>query len=59
MSVEDRKYSVASGRNAGRRRLTVGELQLTSVLTGNEVPIFDREMTADEEVLAALGYKCG
>ena len=30
---------------------------MTSVLTGNEVPIYDRELTADEEVLAALGYK--
>jgi hypothetical protein len=55
MSGADHKNSVASGR----RRSTVGELHLTSVLTNNEVPIFDRELTADEEVLAALGYKYG
>jgi len=36
---------------------SVGEEPVTSVMTAGEVPVFDREMTADEEVLAALGYK--
>lgn len=31
--------------------------QVTSVLAPGETPVFDRELTADEEVLAALGYK--
>jgi len=47
-----RNFSVASGRHK-----SVAEEPVTSVLTGGEVPIFDRELTADEEVLAALGYK--
>jgi hypothetical protein len=53
----DRKGSSASGQFGGRRRSTVAEYAVTSVLTNNEVPIFDRELTADEQVLAALGYK--
>jgi len=53
----DRKGSTASGQFGGRRRSTVAEYAVTSVLTNNEVPIFDRELTADEQVLAALGYK--
>ncbi len=36
---------------------SVAEEPVTSVLAAGEVPIFDRELTADEEVLAALGYK--
>ena len=36
---------------------TVAEEPVTSVLTDGEVPIYERELTADEEVLAALGYK--
>jgi hypothetical protein len=56
MSYE-RKGSTASVMSGGRRRSTVGEQAVTSVLTSNEVPIFDRELTADEQVLAALGYK--
>ena len=55
----DRKGSAASGQFGGRRRSTVAEYAVTSVLTNNEVPIFDRELTADEQVLAALGYKYG
>ena len=39
------------------RKKSVAEEPVTSVLTGGEVPIYDRELTADEEVLAALGYK--
>lgn len=51
--AEDRKASTAS---AGRRK-SVADNQVTSVLSANEVAIFDRELTADEETLAALGYK--
>ena len=43
--------------SAGGHHKVVGEEPVTSDLSGNEVPIFDRELTADEEVLAALGYK--
>lgn len=57
MSVEERKESTASAQYGGRRRSTVAEQNVTSVLSRNEVPIFDRELTADEETLAALGYK--
>ena len=47
-----RGFSVAS-----TRKKSVAEEPVTSVLPGGEVPIYDREFTADEEVLAALGYK--
>jgi hypothetical protein len=53
MSDDVRKTSVTSAHH----RKSVGDNQVTSVLTSNEVPVFDRELTADEEVLAALGYK--
>ena len=53
----ERKGSAASGQFGGRRRSTVADYAVTSVLTNNEVPIFDRELTADEQTLAALGYK--
>lgn len=49
---QDRKASTASGR-----RKSVADNAVTSVLSANEVPVFDRELTADEETLAALGYK--
>jgi Amino acid permease len=52
--MADRKVSVSS---ATRRNKSVAETPVTSVLTGNEHVVFDRELTADEEVLAALGYK--
>jgi hypothetical protein len=51
--AEDRKGSTASAS----RRKSVADNQVTSVLSANEVPDFDRELTADEETLAALGYK--
>jgi hypothetical protein len=51
--AEDRKASTVSVT----RRKSVAENQVTSVLSANEVAIFDRELTADEETLAALGYK--
>lgn len=53
MSIDDRKASVSSQQH----RKSVAENAVTSVLSANEVPVFDRELTADEEVLAALGYK--
>ena len=49
----DHNLSVASQV----RRKSVAEEPVTSVLADGEVPVFDRELTADEEVLAALGYK--
>lgn len=54
MSDDVRKASVTS---VSGRRKSVAEEPVTSVLSANEVPVFDRELTADEEVLAALGYK--
>lgn len=51
--AEDRKESTAS---ASRRR-SVADNRVTSVLSANEIPVYDRELTADEETLAALGYK--
>lgn len=57
MSVDERKGSTASGQYGGRRRSTIGDYAVTSVLSNNEVPVFDRELTADEQTLAALGYK--
>jgi hypothetical protein len=38
------------------RRKSVAEEPVTSVLAPGEVPVYDREFNADEEVLAALGY---
>lgn len=52
---EDRKGSVISSTR--RRSVAVADEPVTSVLKDGEVPVFDRELTADEEVLAALGYK--
>ena len=40
------------------RKSSVADEPVTSVLGPNEVPIYtERELTADEEVLLALGYK--
>ena len=39
------------------RKKSVAEEPVTSVLSANEVPTYDRELTADEEVILALGYK--
>lgn len=50
-----RGQSVAS---ASGRKKSVAEKPVTSVLGGGEIPIYsERELTADDEVLAALGYK--
>ena len=50
--MDDRKASVNSHRHK-----SVSEQHVTSVLGANEVAVIDRDLTADEEVLAALGYK--
>lgn len=52
MNEEVRKSSVRSAHRA-----PVAENQVTSVLSANEVPVFERELDADEAALAALGYK--
>ena len=39
------------------RKKSVAQEPVTSVLRGDEIPVYDRDYTADEEVLAALGYK--
>ena len=49
--AEEQKQSTAS------RKKSVAQEPVTSVLRGDEVPVYDRVLTADEEVLAALGYK--
>lgn len=52
MNTEHRPSATPSGR-----RKSVADEPVTSVLAPGEVPIFDRELNPDEEVLAALGYK--
>lgn len=52
--AEQRNASVYS---TSKRMKSVAEEPVTSVLTGNEIPVYERELTADEETLAALGYK--
>lgn len=47
----------AHGDGLQRRQKSAAEEQVTSVLAPGETPVFDRKLTADEEVLAALGYK--
>jgi hypothetical protein len=56
-SEDERKGSAVSAQYGGRRRSTIADYAVTSVLSNNEVPVFDRELTADEQTLAALGYK--
>ncbi|MCJ1308759.1 hypothetical protein MMC25_002413 [Agyrium rufum] len=51
---DGRGFSITS---ASGRKKSVAENMVTSVLKAGEVPIYERELTADEEVLAALGYK--
>jgi hypothetical protein len=48
---ESRTYSTSG------RKKSVAEEPVTSVLGPGELPIYERELNADEEVLAALGYK--
>lgn len=40
-----------------RRRKSVAEEQVTSVLKDENIPVYTRELDADESVLAALGYR--
>ena len=47
---------IRSYSQSGRHR-SVAEEPVTSVLQDGVVPVYERELTADEEVLAALGYK--
>ena len=56
--MEDHKASFSS---ATQRRHSVNEEPVTSILKGGDIPINEsgREWSADEEVLAALGYKPG
>lgn len=39
------------------RQEAVAEAPVTSVLASDDVPVYDRKYDADEEALAALGYK--
>ena len=63
----DRNLSAASAgydrhlstESAAARRKSVADEPVTSVLAPGAVPVYDRELTADEEVLASLGYKYG
>lgn len=49
--------AVRSQSMSGRKK-SVAEEPVTSVLGAGDIPIYsERELTADEEVLAALGYK--
>ncbi|KAL9130292.1 MAG: hypothetical protein Q9175_007061 [Cornicularia normoerica] len=48
----------ARSQSMSGRKKSVAEEPVTSVLSAGEIPIYsERELTADEEVLAALGYK--
>lgn len=49
--TEPRTYSTSD------RKKSVAAEPVTSVLEAGQVPVYERELTADEEVLAALGYK--
>jgi hypothetical protein len=55
--MAERNLSTASATK--HRQHSVAEEPVTSVLKGGDIPINDsgREWDADEEVLAALGYK--
>ncbi|KAL9033183.1 MAG: hypothetical protein Q9180_006085, partial [Flavoplaca navasiana] len=44
-------------RSMAERKKSMAEDQVTSVFTAGDVPVYERKYTADEEVLAALGYK--
>ena len=52
-----RGMSTASGMSGGRKK-SVAEEPVSSVLASGVIPVYsERELSADEEVLAALGYK--
>lgn len=42
---------------AGDRKKSVAEEPVTSVLTDGDVPVLEGDPSADDEVIAALGYK--
>ncbi|KAI9892619.1 MAG: hypothetical protein M1814_001312 [Vezdaea aestivalis] len=42
---------------ASLRKHSVAEAHVTSILPGGDVPVYDHAPSADEEALAALGYK--
>ena len=44
-------------KSSAWRKKSVAQEPVTSVLSGDEVPVYEREYNADEQVLAALGYK--
>lgn len=54
--MEDKRNSSVVSATGGHRK-SVAEEPVTSVLAPGQVPIGDRDFDADEEVLAALGYK--
>jgi hypothetical protein len=55
-SMAERNLSAVSA--SGQRRKSVRDEPVTSILKGGDVPYDpDHEYDADEEVLAALGYK--
>jgi hypothetical protein len=54
--MADRNFSIVSA--SGQRRKSVRDEPVTSILAGGDIPYDpDHEYNADEEVLAALGYK--
>jgi hypothetical protein len=54
--MADRNTSVVSA--SGQRRKSVRDEPVTSILPGGDIPYDpDHEYDADEEILAALGYK--
>ena len=50
-SSQPRSYSTTD------RRKSVAEEPVTSALEAGQVPVYEGDLTADDEVLAALGYK--
>ncbi|KAI4213783.1 MAG: hypothetical protein LQ349_009259, partial [Xanthoria aureola] len=51
------KEKAKSGVTMANRKLSTVEEQVTSVLPPGDLPVYEPEYTADEEALAALGYK--
>lgn len=45
------------GYNGWDHEKSVEGKPITSMLTGAKIPVLDRDLTSDEEVLVALGYK--
>ena len=53
----DSDHLRGSTSSVGGRHKSVSEEPVTSVLAPGFIPVHDREYSADEEALAALGYK--